>query len=59
MPAVEAVQTSVGIVNEDKSYGHHFLSEVFKGDSRERLERWAAAPEEQRHWRAWVMPWCW
>ena len=45
MPVVEAVQTFVGIVNENEFYSHHYLSEVFKGDIRERLEQWAAAEE--------------
>jgi hypothetical protein len=45
MPVVEAVQTFVGIVNENEFYSHHYLSEVFKGDIRERLEQWAALEE--------------
>ena len=45
MPVVEAVQTFVGIVNENEFYSHHYLAEVFKGDIRERLEQWAAAEE--------------
>jgi hypothetical protein len=45
MPVVEAVQTFVGIDNENEFYSHHYLSEVFKGDIRERLEQWAAAEE--------------
>jgi hypothetical protein len=45
MPVVEAVQTFVGIVNENEFYSHHYLSEVFKGDIRERLEQWAAVEE--------------
>jgi Eco57I restriction-modification methylase/N-6 DNA Methylase len=45
MPVVEAVQTFVGIVNENEFYSHHYLSEVFKGDIRERLEQWATAEE--------------
>ncbi len=45
MPVVEAVQTFVGIVNENEFYSHHYLSEVFKGDIRERLEQWVAAEE--------------
>ena len=58
MPVVEAVQTFGGIVNETEFYSHHYLAEVFKGDIRERLEQWAAAPEEQSHWRPWVVPRC-
>jgi hypothetical protein len=38
MPVVEAVQTFVGITNENEFYSHHYLAEVFKGDIRERLE---------------------
>jgi hypothetical protein len=45
MPVVEAVQTFVGIDNENEFYSHHYLSEVFKGDIRERIEQWAAAEE--------------
>jgi hypothetical protein len=45
MPVVEAVQTFVGSVNENEFYSHHYLSEVFKGDIRERLEQWAAVEE--------------
>jgi hypothetical protein len=45
MPVVEAVQTFVGIVNENEFYSHHYLAEVFKGDIRERLEQWTAAEE--------------
>jgi hypothetical protein len=45
MPVAEAVQTFVGIINENEFYSHHYLSEVFKGDIRERLEQWAAAEE--------------
>jgi hypothetical protein len=45
MPVVEAVQTFVGIANENEFYSHHYLSEVFKGDIRERLDRWAVTEE--------------
>jgi hypothetical protein len=45
MPVVEAVQTFVGIDNENEFYSHHYLAEVFKGDIKERLEQWAAAEE--------------
>ena len=34
MPVVEAVQTFVGIANENEFYSHHYLSEVFKGHCR-------------------------
>ena len=52
MPVVEAVQTFVGIANENEFYGHHYLSEVLKGDIRERLEQWAAA--EEAHAEQWA-----
>jgi hypothetical protein len=52
MPVVEAVQTFVGIVNENEFYSHHYLSEVFKGDIRERLKQWAAAEEADPEQRA-------
>jgi hypothetical protein len=52
MPVVEAVQTFAGIANENEFYSHHYLSEVFKGDIRERLEQWAAAEEAQPEQRA-------
>ena len=32
MPTLDAVQTFVGIVNENEFYSHHYLAEVFKGD---------------------------
>ncbi|MBM3224896.1 MAG: hypothetical protein FJZ47_13985 [Candidatus Tectomicrobia bacterium] len=47
MPVVEAVQTFAGIANENEFYSHHYLSEVFKGDIKARLEQWAAT--EQAH----------
>jgi hypothetical protein len=47
MPVVEAVQTFVGIDNENEFYSHHYLSEVFKGDIRERLDQWAAVEEAE------------
>src|SRR5438552_16267400 len=52
MPVAEAVQTFVGITNENEFYSHHYLSEVFKGDIRERLEQWAAAEEAHPEQRA-------
>ena len=52
MPVVEAVQTFVGIVNENEFYSHHYLSEVFKGDIRERLEQWDAAEKADPSQRA-------
>ena len=52
MPVVEAVQTFVGIVNENEFYSHHYLAEVFKGDIRDRLEQWAAAEQADPSQRA-------
>ena len=52
MPIVEAVQTFVCIANENECYSHHYLSEVFKGDIRERLEQWATAAEAHPEQRA-------
>ena len=52
MPVVEAVQTFIGIANENEFYSHHYLSEVLKGDIRERLEQWAAAEETHPEQRA-------
>jgi hypothetical protein len=52
MPVVEAVQTFVGIVNENEFYSHCYLFEVFKGDIRERPEHWAAAEEADPEQRA-------
>jgi hypothetical protein len=52
MPVVEAVQTFVGIVNENEFYSHHYLSEVFKGDIRERIDQWAAMEEAHPEQRA-------
>ena len=52
MPVVEAMQTFIGIANENEFYSHHYLSEVLKGDIRERLEQWAAAEETHPEQRA-------
>jgi hypothetical protein len=52
MPVVEAVQTFVGIANENEFYSHHYLSEVLKGDIKERLEQWATAEEAHPEQRA-------
>ncbi|MDP1572982.1 MAG: hypothetical protein Q8M09_02650 [Pseudomonadota bacterium] len=53
MPVLEAVQTFAGIANENEFYSHHYLSEVFKGDIKARLEGWDAAeaahPNEEAH----------
>src|SRR2546426_6034916 len=52
MPVAEAVQTFVGIANENEFYSHHYLSEVFRGDIRERLEQWATTEEAHPEQRA-------
>lgn len=53
MPVLEAVQTFAGIANENEFYSHHYLSEVFKGDIKSRLDAWdaneAAHPGEDEH----------
>src|SRR5689334_11013882 len=41
-----ATQTFVGIANENEFFGHHYLSEVFRGDIREQLDRWATTEAE-------------
>lgn len=45
MPIAEAIQTFVGITNENEFYSYHYLAEVFKGDIRERLDLWKHAEE--------------
>lgn len=47
MRVLEAVQTFAGIANENEFYSHHYLSEVFKGDIKDRLAAWDA--EETQH----------
>src|SRR5207248_3207764 len=34
------------ISNENEFFGHHYLSEVFRGDIREQLDRWAKTEDE-------------
>ena len=34
MPILEAVQTFVGITNENEFYSHHYLAEVFRAISK-------------------------
>lgn len=46
MPSAQAVQSFVGIANENEFYGHHYLAEVFKGDIRSVVEGWQAAEEQ-------------
>ena len=38
-------QVFAGISNENEFYGHHYLSEVFKGDIRDRLTAWQQREE--------------
>jgi N-6 DNA Methylase len=45
MPVAEAIQSFVGIENENEFYGHHYLAEVFRGDIRNLIEKWEAAEE--------------
>src|SRR5689334_30479 len=45
MPVSDLVQTFTGITNENEFYSHHYLSEVFRGDIRTRLEQWKDAEE--------------
>jgi len=42
---MEAVAAFVGISNENEFFSHHYLSEVFKGDIQETLQRWQAAED--------------
>jgi hypothetical protein len=42
MAVLDAVETFAGITNENEFYSHHYLSEVFKGDIKSRLEAWDA-----------------
>src|SRR5437868_670856 len=47
MRTLDAVsQTFAGISNENEFFGHHYLSEVFRGDIRERLDRWTKTENE-------------
>jgi hypothetical protein len=45
MPVAQAVQSFIGITNENEFYGHHYLAEVFKGDIRALIESWQAAED--------------
>jgi hypothetical protein len=40
MPIPDLVQTFPGITNENEFYSHHYLSEVFVGDIRARVQEW-------------------
>jgi hypothetical protein len=46
MSVAQTVQSFAGIVNENEFYGHHYLSEVFKGDIRAQIERWQQAEDD-------------
>jgi hypothetical protein len=46
MPVLDAVQTFAGIANENEFYSHHYLTEVFKGDIKARLDAWETAEAE-------------
>jgi hypothetical protein len=67
MPVLDAVQTFVGIANENEFYSHHYLAEVFKGDIKARLDAWEATESEHpgdeaertpnRRLQAWAQRW--
>jgi len=40
----------VGIVNENEFYTSHYLSEIFEGDIRERIDAWNAKAEEDERY---------
>src|SRR5215470_677005 len=46
MAVADAVQTFVGITNENEFYSHHYLAEVFKGDIKARIDAWLQHEEE-------------
>ena len=55
MSVLEAVQTFVGIHNENEFYSHHYLAEVFKGDIKNRIDAWnaqEAANPNDNQWRS-------
>jgi len=45
MSVAQTTQNFIGITNENEFYGHHYLSEVFKGDIRSLIEGWLVAEE--------------
>ena len=49
MPVANAVQTFVGIANENEFFSHHYLAEVFRGNIKDTLDRWSAV-EEEKEW---------
>jgi hypothetical protein len=52
MSVAEAVQTFVGIANENEFYSHHYLADVFKGDIKSLLDAWVAREEQEEGYRA-------
>ena len=46
MPPADIIQTFAGITHENEFYSHHYLSEVFRGDIRARLDAWRQTEEE-------------
>src|SRR5215470_4209366 len=46
MAVADAVQTFVGITNENEFYSHHYLAEVFKGDIKARIDAWLQREQE-------------
>lgn len=52
MSVAEAVQTFVGIANENEFYSHHYLADVFKGDIKSLLDAWVAREESEDGFRA-------
>src|SRR4051812_39329804 len=46
MALAPTAQMFAGISNENEFFGHHYLSEVFRGDIRAQLDRWAKAEDE-------------
>ena len=45
---MESVAAFVGIANENEFFSHHYLSEVFKGDIQETLQRWQGAEDAEQ-----------
>ena len=58
MAISDSAATWVGIQNENEFYSHHYLSEVFQGDIKARLQEWAEREQQAKEagddWRA---PW--
>ena len=45
MPVADAVQTFVGIANENEFFSHHYLAQVFRGNIKDTLDRWNTVEE--------------